>query len=62
MKTIKSNLNPSEVSFLLDLLDCTMEKGSIPKDIFKYEEWNNVDSVKVHEELMRMTVLGNWED
>jgi hypothetical protein len=53
---MKTNLNPSEVSFLLDLLDCTMEKGSVPKDIFKYEKWNNVDSVKVHEKLMRM-----WE-
>ena len=53
---MKTNLNPSEVSFLLDLLDCTMEKGSVPKDISKYEKWNNVDSVKVHEKLMRM-----WE-
>jgi hypothetical protein len=51
---MKTNLKSSEVSFLLDLMDCTIQKGSLPKDISKYEKWNNVDSIEVYKELMRM--------
>tara|TARA_B100001059_G_C17641762_1_gene479797 strand:- start:41 stop:211 length:171 start_codon:yes stop_codon:yes gene_type:complete len=54
---LKTNLTTPEVSFLLDLLDCTIEKGSASKDIFKYEKWNKVNSYEIHKELMRM-----WEE
>ena len=53
---MKTNLNHNQISFLLDLMSCTIEKGSNPKDISKYEKWNSVDSADVFGELYRM-----WE-
>jgi len=31
-----------------------MAKGSVPKDIFKYEKWNAVDSAEIYDELLEM--------
>ena len=51
---MKTNLKHSQISFLLDLMSCTMAKGSVPKDIFKYEKWNAVDSAEIYDELLEM--------
>lgn len=45
-------LSPQQCSFLIDLMDCTIEQR--PKDILKYEKWNSVDSVPIHEWIWEM--------
>tara|TARA_R100000278_G_scaffold86239_1_gene65873 strand:- start:290 stop:487 length:198 start_codon:yes stop_codon:yes gene_type:complete len=43
------NLTTNELSFLIDLMDCTIEQK--PKNISKYENWNGVDSSMIYRKI-----------
>ena len=47
-------LTKSELSFLIDLMDCTIEKGSQPEDIPQYEKWNSVNASQIYKKIWGM--------
>ena len=47
-------LTKSDLSFLIDLMDCTIEKCSKPDDILQYEKWNGVNASQIYKKIWGM--------